>query len=111
MFCYYHNDLCNDAVWLSAGRSPSGALHQVMCHTRNKYHYAVRKVKRMGGAIKSSHLLEAAEQGDQALIKEMKNTLDKKQQGQAVPETLDGKVTHDTILHVLIFIQVRLQID
>ena len=31
------------AVWLSAGRPPSGALHQVMCNTRNKYHYSVRK--------------------------------------------------------------------
>ena len=44
------------------------------------------------------YYVEAAEQGDEALMKEMKSTLDKKPQGQAVPETLDGKVTHDTIL-------------
>ena len=44
------------------------------------------------------YYVEAAEQGDEALMKEMKSTLDKKPQAQAVPETLDGKVTHDTIL-------------
>ena len=52
----------------------------------------------MAGSIKARQLVEAAEQGDLALMKEMKRTLDRKSQGQAVPEALDGKVTHDTIL-------------
>ena len=43
-------------------------------------------------------MMEAAEEGDLALIEEMKKTLGKKSQGQAVPDSLDGKVTHDSIL-------------
>ena len=85
-------------VWLSAGHPNRGELHQVMCWARNKYHYAVRKAKRLAGTMKSRNLLEAAEHGDQALMEEMKMTLGRKSQGQAVPEALDGKVTHDTIL-------------
>ena len=53
---------------------------------------------REAAAVRSRKLLEAAEQGNLALLKEMKNTLEKKNCGQAVPETLDGKVTHDSIL-------------
>ena len=45
--------------------------------------------------IKARRLLQAAEEGNIGLMKEMRNTLDKKNHGQAVPETLDGKVTHD----------------
>ena len=52
----------------------------------------------MAGNVKSKNLLEAAEQGNLALMEEMRRTLGRKSQGQAVPEELDGKVTHDTIL-------------
>ena len=52
----------------------------------------------MAGQVKSKLLLEAAEQGDAELMKEMKKTLGSKATGQAVPECLDGKVTHDDIL-------------
>ena len=52
----------------------------------------------MAGNVKSKNLLEAAEQGNLALMVEMRRTLGRKSQGQAVPEELDGKVTHDTIL-------------
>ena len=48
--------------------------------------------------MKARELLVAAEDGDAALMSEMRKTLDKKNIGQAVPESLDGKVTHDTIL-------------
>ena len=86
------------SVWLSAGRPAAGALQQLMSWTRNKYHYAVRKAKRLAGTIRSRRLLEAAAEGDLALMKEMKRTLNRKTYGQAIPESLDGKVTHDTIL-------------
>ena len=82
-----------------AGSPNRGELHQVMCWSRNKYHYAVRRAKRMAGTLKCRKLLEAAELGDQELMKEMKMTLGKKSQGQSVPEQLDGQVTHDTILN------------
>ena len=86
------------SVWLSAGRPPSGALHSLMTWCRNKYHYAVRRAKRQAQVAKSERLVEAAEQGNMALIHEMKRTLGSKSTGQTVPESLDGKVTHETIL-------------
>ena len=86
------------AIWLSAGRPSSGALFQVMRWTRNKFHYAVRKAKRLAATIKSRKLMEAAEQGNIALMREMRNTMNRKDHGQSIPESLDGKVTHDSIL-------------
>ena len=69
-----------------------------MCWTRNKFHYAVRKAKRLSANIKSRKLLEAAELGDVTLMHEMKRIIGRKDKGQSVPESLEGKVTHDTIL-------------
>ena len=69
-----------------------------MCWTRNKFHYAVRKAKRLAANIESRKLLEAAEVGDMTLMKEMKRILGRKDNGQSVPESLDRKVTHDSIL-------------
>jgi hypothetical protein len=66
--------------------------------SRNQYDYAVRRAKREAAAFRSRKLLEAAEAGNLALLKDMKNTLERKNCGQAVTETLDGKVTHDSIL-------------
>jgi hypothetical protein len=66
--------------------------------TRNKFHYAVRRAKRLAGSIQARKLVTAAEEGNLALMKEMRNTLGKKNHGQSVPESLDGKVTHDSIL-------------
>ena len=71
----------------------------MMCWSRNKYHYAVRRAKRAAGSLKSKMLIEADEKGDAALVREMKRTLgSKKNEGQVVPNCLDGKVTHETIL-------------
>ena len=43
-------------------------------------------------------LVHAAEEGNLALMKEMRSTLGRKNLGQAIPESLDGKGTHDAIL-------------
>jgi hypothetical protein len=86
------------ATWMSAGRPSSGGLYHIMRWSRNQFHYAVRRAKRLAGTMKARKLLEAAEEGNAALMKEMRNTIERKNQGQAVPESLDGKVTHDTIL-------------
>ena len=48
----------------------------------------------MAGQVKARLLLEAAEQGDAALMQ----AIGSKSTGQAVPECLDGQVTHDAIL-------------
>ena len=37
------------AVWISAGRPTTGALHLVMCHARAKYHRAVKIAKKEAG--------------------------------------------------------------
>ena len=86
------------SVWLNAGRPNRGELYHVMCWTRNKYHYAVRKAKRVASSIESRKLLEASEAGDIALMTEMKRVLGRKDTGQTVPDCLDGKVTHGDIL-------------
>ena len=92
------NALFWHSVWMSAGRPATGELHRLMAWTRNKYHYAVRKAKRLADTIKARNLIEAAEEGNAALMEEMKKTLNKKVDGQSVPECLDGKVTHNDIL-------------
>ena len=51
------------SVWLSAGRPRTGALYQVMCHARRKYHLAVRHCKNIASATKAQKLSEAAENG------------------------------------------------
>ena len=85
------------SVWISAGR-PTGALHQVMCNSRRKYNFAIKQAKRSVAHAKASRLLVAAESGDAALMEEMRKTLSKKCNGQTVPDSLEGKVTHDSIL-------------
>ena len=85
-------------VWKSAGRPNSGELFQLMKHTRNKYHYAIRRAERECEALRASQLREAAASGDMALIGELKKTLSKQKGGQQVPESLEGEVTEDGIL-------------
>ena len=55
--------------------------------------YGGRNVK-----LRQPSLVEAAVQGNMALIKELRSTLSGKSAGQTVPESLDGRDTHDTIL-------------
>ena len=86
------------SIWVSAGSPPSGVLHSLMCRTRNKFHYAVRRAKRAAEKANSVKLMEAAEQGNMALLQEMKNTLHRKSACQKVPESLDGQDTHAAIL-------------
>ena len=88
------------SVWLSAGRPSSGSLYQVMCYTRRRYHVAVKKVKRLAATAKAQQLLEASEAGDIALVKELKKSLGGKATKQGVPDSLEGKVTHESILEM-----------
>ena len=52
----------------------------------------------MAESIKARNLLEAAEKGNDALMNEMKKSLNNKVVGQSIQECLDGKVAHDDIL-------------
>ena len=66
--------------------------------TRNKYHYAVKKLKRATKKLNSEALHSAAMSGNQALFDEMKKYLNAGKSGQTVPDTLEGKVSHEDIL-------------
>ena len=65
--------------------------------TRNKFHYAVRKAKRLANKMNADALVNAAAEGDIALFEEMKKYLHRKADEQRVPNTLEGKVTHNNI--------------
>ena len=47
-------------VWGSAGRPDRGVLRDIMVRTRNQFHYAVRRVKKMSKSIRAKKLLEAS---------------------------------------------------
>jgi hypothetical protein len=51
------------AVWISAGR-PKGALQHFMAWSMYKYHYAVRKAKRLANSIRAADISDAAATGD-----------------------------------------------
>ena len=59
-------------VWQSADRPRQGELKNLMTRTRNQYHYAVRRVKKMANSIRARRLLEASEKSSCALFAEMK---------------------------------------
>ena len=86
------------SVWLSAQRPRSGQLYSIMCSTRNKYHYVVKKVKRAADSLDARRLVDASQEGNLMLMKEIKKTLRSKKIKQDVPDEIDGKVTPETII-------------
>ena len=66
--------------------------------TRNKYHFAVKKLKRATNRLNSEALNSAAMSGNKVLFDEMKKYLNAGQSGPTVPDTLEGKVSHEDIL-------------
>ena len=86
------------SIWISMGKPNKGGVFDVMKHTRNKYHYAVRRAKRELDILKSEALAEAAAKDNLALFKEMKNHLFCKSSDEKVPDSLEGKVTHEDIV-------------
>ena len=88
---FWHN------VWLSAGRPTTGGLHTLMAKSRNQYHYAIRRVKRMADSIRASNLFEAAQKGDVDLLKEMKKMNGKKTTS-TLAESVEGKDNPEDIV-------------
>ena len=60
------------SVWRSAGSPRQGDLFEFMKHSRNIYHYSVRKIKKQSELIRAQKLLEASESGSMDLLAEMK---------------------------------------
>ena len=52
---HWHN------IWICCGRSSRGTVYDIMRQTKNKYHYAVRKVKRSEENIQKRGLLSEIE--------------------------------------------------
>ena len=65
-------------------------LRDIMTRTRNKYHYAVRRVKKMANAIRAQKLLEASETCSVNLLKEMKKIKGDKKSSDNLPESVGG---------------------
>ena len=82
-------------VWLSAGKPLNCQLHYVMKHTRNIYHYQVRKIKKAEDIIKKNKLIDACINGDGQIFKEIKKIRSHKPQ---VATRVDG-VTDDVSTH------------
>ena len=49
---------------MAAGRPLDNDLHRIMKATRNKYHYAVRKIQRLEKEIRKSKFLQSCLEGD-----------------------------------------------
>ena len=77
------------AVWRSAGR-PRNGLHEAMKRTRYRYHHAVREVRKRAGEICARNLLEASENGNMELLKEMKRIKGCKKSKLDLPENVEG---------------------
>ena len=84
-------------VWLSADHPNTGALYNIMTSTRNKYHYAIRRVKRRADQIRANNLFEASKAGDIDLLNEMKK-LNGKKTGGSLPECVEGADTPSDIV-------------
>ena len=68
-----------------------------MARTRNKYHYAVRKVKKEADHIRAAHLLESAQKGEVHLLEEMKK-INSKKANVSLPENVEGADNPDDIV-------------
>ena len=65
------------SIWVSFGKPVNNQLHNVMKHSRNKYHYEVRKCKKAEAEITKNKLLNACINGEGDIfagIKKLKRT-------------------------------------
>ena len=86
------------SIWISAGKPSSGELHKIMVNTRVKFRAAVRRIKSEANSARAFSLLAAAESGDRALLKEMRQVLGNKHHAQEIPDSLEGAVGHSAVL-------------
>ena len=87
------------SVWISSGKPRSGQLYNVMCWSRNKYHYAIRKLRKILNFNKAQDLLDASNRGDIHLIAAMKEIKGTKAKGQIMPTCIEGETDPDNILN------------
>ena len=86
------------SIWLSLEKPNTGQVFWLMRWTRNKYHYAIRKLKKESDNILAKQFMEASENSDIDLLNEMRNVKGNKKKGQVMPERIDGESDPDQIL-------------
>ena len=62
------------SVWLSAGRPNQDQLFEIMKATRNRFKYALRRVRKATDAIKAQKLFKASLWGGGDLLAELRKT-------------------------------------
>ena len=69
------------SVWISAGRPQNTVLHNIMRSTRNKYHYAIRKVRQQESEIRKNKMLQDFLDGNVTnILRDLKNKRKSKSQ-------------------------------
>ena len=75
-------------VWKSAGRPENCVLHDVMKRTRNKYHYAIRKIRKNESAVRKEKFLQDLQSGNvNDIFQNIKNSRKDKS---SAARTVDG---------------------
>ena len=77
------------SVWLSAGRPNQDQLFEIMKATRNRFKYALRRVRKATDAIKAQKLFKASLWGGGDLLAELRKTRGG-QHTPDLPESLAG---------------------
>jgi hypothetical protein len=85
-------------VWQSADRPSHGELKNIMTRTRNQYHYAIRRVKKMANTLRARNLLQASETSSCELLKEMKKLKGSNKDTSDLPSTVGGVSGEDNIV-------------
>ena len=84
------------AIWISMGKPLNCQIYNVMKHTRNQYHYAVRRVKNNATKIEQENMLVSFLDGKAPdLIKQLKSH--RTNSKSKAPSNMDGKVGSENI--------------
>ena len=86
------------AVWKSAERPNTGALHSIMVRTRNKYHYAVNRARKNANNVRAKKLLDASKESKMDLLAEMKNIRGSGKSSGDLPDNVAGANGEDEIV-------------
>ena len=79
------------SVWCSAGRPVNTELHRIMKHTRNTFHYQVRKCRRVQDFIRNRKLVENCLENDTDLFSEIRKLRSNDNQEDITIDGAEGK--------------------
>ena len=85
-------------IWINAGRPNKGMIFEIMKRIRNKYHYALRSVKKVAAVINSKLLLDAAQKGNIHLMNELKKFRQSGKNAGSRPEVIENADNPDDIV-------------